>query len=240
MYSKWKCSEWSECKEGIQKRTCTNINPSCNIEKPKTQKKCTDKNKIKKILFDVKLDALKKRVIYGQDLFVAVSLFNLGVPGQVNVSLTYEITNSLGEIIHTHEEIIPVETQIEFIESFEASEFPLGSYKLLAILEYAEQTEPAQSEINFSIREERSAWFIFWVLLGMAVFLGFIIYILVFWRPNRKHTYYYKDMKEKISLAQGKSRDDRKLVYKELRKNFNDLNEKEKKELLPLMEGLVR
>lgn len=237
---KWKCSKWSNCEKGKKTRTCVNNNPSCNLEKPRTEIRCTPKNRIKKILFDIKLDPIRKRVVIGEDLFVVVSLFNLGVPGQVNVSLAYEITNSLGEIIYNKEEIILVETQIEFIKDFDASGFPLGEYYLSADLEYEEQTEPARAEVKFIVRKERNPLEVAGLLVALLVFIGIIIYFLAFWKPKKKHTFFYKDIKERLSQAKGKDLGERQKIHKNIMEDFKELNEKEKNELLPKIEKIIK
>ena len=51
------------------------------------------------------------------------------------------------------DEIVPVETQTEFIKEFDTSNLNEGEYKIFVKLDYLGQTEPAEAQETFIIKK---------------------------------------------------------------------------------------
>ena len=100
----------------------------------------------KKILFDIALDLIKSEILIGDDLNIKIGLINLGVPGMVNVSLYYKISDSNNNIVLKENEIVKVETQKEFIKNFKLpSDIAIGDYLISAEVRYGEDTAISSS-----------------------------------------------------------------------------------------------
>jgi len=158
------CGDWSACSGSLQHRTCTlsgYSERSCTMPiieshghvTPKKEVVVNNTPKIPDQLFDINIDPLKATINAGDNLSTVVSLINLGVPGQVNASIYYEIRNSSGDIIDSENQIVSVETQEEFIKNFNTKNFGVGDYTIYADLKYDGQKEPALSQSVFSILE---------------------------------------------------------------------------------------
>lgn len=155
----WVCDEWSECVDGKQTRTCRDLN-RCGtpIRKPDESRACKISEKpeteIRGVLFDVNLELLEKTISPQKKLSIVITLINLGVPGKVSAELFYQIKDKKGEVVYEEKEVVPVETQIEFIKDINISELKEGEYTLLVDLSYEGQKEPAQAEGEFTIGKE--------------------------------------------------------------------------------------
>jgi len=139
----------------------------------------------KETLFDINLNIIEDKIHQSeQNLSVVVTLINLGIPGKVNANLHYRILGSSGEIVYEEEEVIPVETQIEFIKTIDTVGLMNGNYKLLVDLSYTGQTEPARAEAGFSIGEgflfEHSSGIFLFALICILSALIFSISFLLF------------------------------------------------------------
>jgi hypothetical protein len=152
----WSCGDWSDCINQKQSRECVNLNPVCINSPPEIQRSCETQGLSpfqKATLFDISLRILKKSLLNSEELSGVIGLINLGIPGKVKVNLTYEINDSSGKIIYKENEIVPVETQLEFIKTINLSNFPNGDYRLSVDLAYEGQKEPARAIDSFSIGE---------------------------------------------------------------------------------------
>ena len=103
-------------------------------------------------LFDLISDLTKSEIFFGEKPTAKISLLNLGVPGKINVSLYYSISDSENKTILTEQETVEVETRIEFIKFFELppNSGP-GMYKLFVKSTYPGQKEEAISENSFQV-----------------------------------------------------------------------------------------
>jgi hypothetical protein len=101
-------------------------------------------------LFDINLKILEKLINKGK-LDASISLTNLGVPGKVDATLSYKILNSKEVVVYEESEKVPVETQTEFVKTFDVSGLKKGDYALLVDLSYSGQKEPIQAKGQFSI-----------------------------------------------------------------------------------------
>jgi len=156
----WRCTAWNICSGGKQTRTCSKLNESCDAtgSKPLEQRLCyassiagSKSNGTRQVLFDINLKAINKEVLNGKNLSVIVGLMNLGVSGRVNASLHYRILNFNNAEVYNENEVVPVETQLEFIKELDISSLPPGDYKLITDLKYKGQKEPAHAEATFTI-----------------------------------------------------------------------------------------
>ena len=156
----WSCTAWNICLGGKQTRTCSKLNEFCNAtsSKPLEQRLCYassiakgKSNGTRQVLFDINIKAINKEVLSGKNLNVIVGLINLGVSGRVNASLYYKILDSNNAEVYSESEIVPVETQLEFIKEVDISFLPAGNYKITADMIYKGQKEPAHAEALFTI-----------------------------------------------------------------------------------------
>lgn len=63
-------------------------------------------------------------------------MINFGDPGLTFVEVFYQILDSQGNLVHELNKTVSVQTQSEFIESFDVSNFEPGEYMLLAEITY--------------------------------------------------------------------------------------------------------
>jgi len=208
----WRCTEWSDC-QGIsfQSRDCHDSN-HCRATPPIESKRCiyppspriydlepTPEPEIKdekkavvkkkkpgqrKVLFDIYGELLSD-ASKGKDMLVKVGLLNFGEPGLVDAAVRYAIKDSADRVLFQENEIVPVETQIEYLKEFDISRLPAGRYFLVLDLQYEGQVEPAQAIIEFN-RDYRRPYVLY---LAILVSLTTII-ILIYW-VRRRHTETY-------------------------------------------------
>jgi len=152
----WTCDSWSSCVNDIQTRNCTKINKMCfSKEIPETQRKCnlekSNETSSRKVLFDINLKILTKQIEKDNSLKTSINLINFGIPGKVNVSLHYTIIDTNGKTVYEKEEIVPVETQNEFIKNIDTSKLEEGNYTLIIDLRYEGQKENARTQESFTV-----------------------------------------------------------------------------------------
>jgi len=239
---KWKCTKWSDCLDGRVTRECTNKNSCLGDTKPIILAACTEKDKRKKTLFDINLELLEDRISsLAEGLSVKIGLINLGVPGTVNASLYYELTDSSDEIVHVESEVVPVETQTEYLKTFDLSGFSEGEYSLLVDLTYKGQTEPASSRAVFRIGEETKSYLAH-VLAGVLLLL---IIFFVIRRLMKKRKNEDKELLLQMSRELKKEGGDFALntknirvqrLYNRLRKNYHKLDWEGKEKIYPLIQ----
>ncbi len=175
----WDCSVWSDCVDEKQTRTCENLNPNCNINKPIVKRGCRvnwSKGNREDVLFDIGLGIFNKTVSSGK-LSGLIGLVNLRIPEGVNASLYYRILDSSGRIVYEETEMIFVEAQTEFTKEIDVSTLNEGDYTFLIDLAYEGQTEHAQIQDYFVIEKARlfvlnNGNFVF-IIIIFAVFLCF-------------------------------------------------------------------
>jgi hypothetical protein len=150
------CEPWSACINNEQVRACINTDINCNQVEIEEKRDCNI-NKIseilrkKDILFDIYINLLNDELTSNDNLSSSVGLLNLGIPGTVEANLNYSILDSGKNIIYFENEVVPVETQMEFIKEFPYMNLSLGNYELIVDLSYINQTEPAKAEGKFSV-----------------------------------------------------------------------------------------
>jgi len=196
----WSCLSWSECVDGGQTKICEDLN-NCNIKGPETKRSCkvmplTEEQLRKKergALFDVYVRILKEEISSSEKLLSSVGLVNLGIPGQVDVNLTYQIKDFLRAVVYEEREIVPVETQIEFIKEIDISNLEDDAYTLFLDLTYVGQTEPAQAESTFYVGIKKpgnlleSKGFRVAIVVILMIAIVFIIVLVFFLRKRRSN-----------------------------------------------------
>jgi len=191
--SQWKCEAWSDCIDGKQGRICENLNPDCDKKKPDIERTCKtaglkpNKNS-RDTLFDINLRVLEKRISPDDKLSGTVSLINLGIPGKVQANLVYQIKDETGKVYYEEKEVVPVETQIEFIKTIDVEGFPPGKYNLWVDLSYVGQKEPARALDSFSVGEGFLFQFkppiIIFVLINALIL--FCVFLIIYFRHQIK------------------------------------------------------
>jgi hypothetical protein len=168
----WKCETWSECsKSGNMTRTCIDQNScSTNIKNPIRLQNCAQRPKIlihrnatksaqepnitasgASALFDIIIDVISEPKTVDEPLVTKISLINFGSRDAVNAELTYTIYDDNKNIAKTFHRIVPVKTQIEFIDYIDTTGLVQGRYYLDIRLKYAGQKESARAEKTFYI-----------------------------------------------------------------------------------------
>lgn len=161
----WTCSSWSECSlKDKMTRTCVDEN-SCGTAKktPSTSMNCVrleepskevmEYTEEERALFDVIIDIITPLINYKKVLLAKITLINFGSKSKVSVNLKYTLYDEEGLIVNMYDKQVDVDTQKQFIDSFDVSELTKGKYKLIVNLRYPGQTEPAVAEKEFRIRE---------------------------------------------------------------------------------------
>jgi len=203
---KWKCDAWSNCSTvGLQRRICTDKN-DCGTEqdKPAERKKCIPKKRGKKppsqkaseieleespeqdiaetlALFDINTEILSQTET---QLLVKIGLLNFGDPGLIYVDLDYIISDDSNRKILEQMEQIPVETQTEFLKTFDISEYEQGNYTLLIDLKYKGQKEPAQAKKSFVIENAASTSLLPYILVIIA---SLCVLVSLVWIINNRY-----------------------------------------------------
>ncbi|MBR9705967.1 hypothetical protein GOV14_02960 [Candidatus Pacearchaeota archaeon] len=183
----WECNIWSECENGSQTRKCKEFNNCDNpYGQPDIDRSCEILEvpvNVKNVLFDIKLEILDSK-----GLELKINLLNFGVPGRVNASLYYEVSDSAGKVVYEENEIVSVETQIEFIKSIKGLDLNNGKYKVFVDLKYEGQQVPAFAEDFFIIKKsikENSTVMAILISGGVILFLLFIwIVIKIYKKPE--------------------------------------------------------
>lgn len=101
-------------------------------------------------LFDIVLTIPEKsrEIIPEEDLLVSIELINFGGPGKTNVSLSYIITNSDGDIVLIEHEKRIVETQDSFLKTIDMPDLKYGDYKILVEMLYSNTSAIATGEFR--------------------------------------------------------------------------------------------
>ena len=179
--SEWECSEWEECINKKQLRICTDKNNCITpASTPETERECersTEVWNMRDVLFDINLEILKNS---DGTLSGAIGLINLGAPGEVAAHLDYKIKNSEGETIYEENEIVSVETQIEFIKELTLPDLPGDEYTWSVELTYEGQTEPARAQASFTIEETispKNTWLIILALCSLGIIIRAAFFI---------------------------------------------------------------
>jgi len=126
-------------------------------------------------LFDI--DVMLTEESVDDELLVKVTLMNFGRSGVIDANVVYTITDSAGNLVHQQEETVPVEAQVEFLRSFNVSQYPDGEYTILLDLSYDTQVDPAQAVKQFTIYRQKSNnyfGFILVLVLGVMVLVYYI------------------------------------------------------------------
>ena len=130
-------------------------------------------------LFDIQVTIPDNyKIIYpGEELLTSIKLVNLGSAGRVDVFLDYWITDSEQNIIIESKETVAVETQANFVRTFD---IPInvkpGKYRFYVKLTYADGKE-AISEHSFEVMKKQIDQKIYYVLLGLII-LALLVYLI--------------------------------------------------------------
>jgi len=126
-------------------------------------------------LFDIIVELLDSEVTQDGKLNAKISLINFGIPGGVEVKLVYTVYDSQGNEVLTTYEVLTLETQTEFLKTFNIpGELNPGWYHLDIKLLYGDEQE-AYSTTKFNIDQGTplwkmvplSAWALFSLLIAM-------------------------------------------------------------------------
>ena len=107
------------------------------------------------VLFDVNMDIPSdyKEVERGEDLKAQITLLNVGVPQEVDVSITYLMKDFTGNVIYESSETFAVDKQRSYVKSFPvSSSTELGDY--LAVIEVRYSKSFAVSSEMFKVVEK--------------------------------------------------------------------------------------
>jgi len=174
-FSRFECTPWSECFNGSISRVCVNKNPGCNSSYPSVVRKCLLDSSSKEALFDINLELLSDHVEGDYPLSIKVFLLNIGVPGEVDANVYYEVYDEIGDIVYSESEVVKVQTQIEYLKTLDLSSLPNGRYTVRAELSYLGQVEPASSEVRFFVGDVETFSLVFY----SVVFFFFIVLLLI-------------------------------------------------------------
>lgn len=121
---------------------------------------------------DVTIPDDYKQVSPGDELLSSIKLINVGSEGRIDVFLDYEIRGPNGEILLKKKETVAVETQANFVRTFDIPDnTPPGQYTLYAKIIYADGKEAIGEEL-FEIVEaekENNGIFIFTFMVILAL-----------------------------------------------------------------------
>jgi nitrous oxidase accessory protein len=177
----WECTSWSECNDELQYRTCVEKNTACDSPKPIEERGCGKGRK--DALFDILVDLPRQELKIGEKPLASITLINLGVEGIVKAVLQYKISDDSGNVVYEETEIQDVDTQLEFIKTFDDLELEEGRYSLLVDLSYDGQLYPAESESVFVVGDISLSPGASWgyiVLVGIIAGLLFVSIIVIY------------------------------------------------------------
>lgn len=189
----WSCDSWSRCgSDGFQERSCVDmrscnqigslpeIKRSCFVNASRSISNLTSTNSsLRRTLFDIALEPISLASTPFDPFLVKVSLLNFGLDEEVPATISYDVTDSDGITVFYDEEVVAVQTQIDFIKTFDFSYLKSGDYDLAVRLTYAGQKEPATSNMSFTLIGESSFnyWIIIFIALLILVFgISYIVY----------------------------------------------------------------
>lgn len=101
-------------------------------------------------LFDIVLTIPEnsRLLTYGENLPISIELINFGGPGKTNVSISYIITNSRGDIVLIEHEDKTVYTQTSFLKVIELGNAPMDDYKIFVEMLYSNTSATATGEFS--------------------------------------------------------------------------------------------
>jgi len=101
-------------------------------------------------LFDIKLTIPEKYKVIssGENISIIVDLTNFGEAGKTNVSLTYIITNSKGDIVLIEHEKKVIETQMSYFKTIDLPYLERDNYKIFIEMLYSNTSATANGEFN--------------------------------------------------------------------------------------------
>lgn len=130
---KWNCTEWSECINGKQTRTCKNVGTCSSYYKtPEIERNCS----LEIPLIELKLKILEKIIIEGEKLPIEANITAKEIEEKINVLITYQILNSEEEVVFEDKEMREIEKEISFYKDIYTNNLKEGEYRLKVKLEY--------------------------------------------------------------------------------------------------------
>ncbi|MCL5018622.1 MAG: hypothetical protein M1416_02565 [Candidatus Pacearchaeota archaeon] len=129
----------------------------------------------KDALFDLRVNIPEEysNVLPGKEILAEIELFNLGLLKRADVEIEYVIEDDEGNKVLTEKETIAVETKVGFLKRIKVPEnVNSGKYILYVKVKYNERF--ASATATFNVIKQNTNMF---VVLGIAVLLGVIIYI---------------------------------------------------------------
>ncbi len=188
--TEWECTEWTECDNGMQTRTCTEIIPGCNAgPKPDETRACeteteeAEENNTSpgierpEQLFDIRLE-LANRVITETSQLVAMARFESFGTVPTPVNITYAIFDSEENEVHSEETSIVVETERILTRSFGHVRLTEGDYTFIMTTVYSDNIRDDFRQEFTVVEEEQTttstaliaSYIVFFILVGAAAY----------------------------------------------------------------------
>lgn len=110
----------------------------------------------------------------GEFLPISVKLTNFGSKKEVSVLVNYEIQDGSGKVFFRLSETVPVENTISFVKNIQLPiTLPSGEYFAFSKINYPDQTAPAISKFEFSVKRKVAGLF----LDQLAIYFLVIIFV---------------------------------------------------------------
>ncbi len=189
------------------------------------------------VLFDVKLDIPSeyKKIRPSDELKAQITLFSLGPPEKVNVTINYFIKDLNGDIVLEETEILTVQNQLSFLKSFKIPEdSELGTYTLSIEVLYADSFAVSSEifKIVEGIKELEIAKYT--TIISYIILTIFIISLLIsiYFVSNSKYRTIkrsYRDFNQLFEEAYSKIKNnmykEAVIIYYELNSAYKELLE---------------
>ena len=137
-----------------------------------------------KKLFDISLEISQrfKAVSAGDDIAFAVTIFNLGSPGRVDVKIIYLLKDLENNVISESSELVAVETRASFLKNVHVPEYlKPGKYVLSAEVHY-DGTVGMSSDTFAVVKkpEVRNTFLILVIVLCIILFIALLVWFIIY------------------------------------------------------------
>ncbi|MBU1622127.1 MAG: hypothetical protein KJ597_00990 [Nanoarchaeota archaeon] len=130
-------------------------------------------------LFDIQVIIPEdyKTVYPGEELLTSIKLINVGSGGRIDIFLSYWITDQEDKIILEEKETVAVETQNNFVRTFELPEdTPAGQYTFHAKLSYPGLELEPEYATMFTVAKKKLSSLVYGIIFGSLILvLGTIL-----------------------------------------------------------------
>jgi hypothetical protein len=134
-----------------------------------------------KVLFDAKIDITSdyENIYEGEDLTTQITLFNVGKPKKIDVTIIYLIKDFEGNKIHEESETFAVDSQKSFTKVFKTKNLAPGSYIAGINLLYEGEVATSSSTFNILSRSPKIEEKSFFEKNKHYIIITIIIFILI-------------------------------------------------------------